>query len=496
MYRKKNRTQEVARRTFVYSIMVLSMIGMLIILMFNMLGYTFNFETKELQQTGLVHYDSYPRGAMVAIDGTELRQTQAKSTVLPGRHTFTMKLNGYKPWQKTLDIKSDTVTLLNYTRLVPTSQKETDVKKLEGVQTAQLSPSGRYMLAVGYKNQAPFMTLGDLRNTDDEKFTEHLLNTEILGGYTNGGTNHAFVVHAWDSNERYMLVRHTYLKADGAAAEQWLRLDREDASKIVDVTKVVGFDIKQAGFIGGGQELYLLQTSGEVRHVNLGNNNISSPIVSGVQTMQIYGSDRFAYIAAAPEKFTVGVWKKDWAKPFVVGEFAPKEAPVARVSRYFNKDTFVIGIGKKMLLYRGEISDDADKQKEFLNTAKTIQLAGDISDISVNISGRLVVVRSGKMAQSYDLERQVLSSQFDLGGEQKIHWVDDFILWSVGANGKLIMQEFDGMNTHEMLAVNKDLGAALSSNQRYMYGLINDASGLITLHKTNMTTGNTGWLFN
>ncbi len=496
MYRKKNRTQEVARRTFVYSLMVLSMIVLLVVLMFNMLGYTFDFEKKELQQTGLVHYDSYPRGAMVAIDGVDLRQMQTKSTVLPGKHTFTMKLNGYKPWQKTLEIKSDTVTLLNYARLVPTNQKETDVKKLEGVQVAQLAPSGRYMMAIGHNNQAPFMILGDMRNTDDEKFTDHLLNTEILGGYSNDGTNHAFVIYAWDSSERYVLVRHTYQKADGAAVEQWLRLDREDVDKTVDVTAAVGFDIKHAGFIGGGQELYLLQTSGEVRHVNLGNNTISSPIVTGVKTMQIYGSDRFAYTAETSEKVTVGVWKRDWAKPFIVGEFASGEAPIARVSQYFNKDTFVVSLGKKLLLYRGEISEKADKQKEFLDTEKTIQLAADASDISINASGRLVMVRSGAAAQSYDLERQVLSSQFDLGGEQKIHWVDDFAIWSVGANGKLIMQEFDGMNAHEMLAVNKELGAALSSNQRYMYGLVSNVSGAVMLRKTTMTTGDTGWLFN
>lgn len=496
MYRKKSRNQEVARRTFVYSLMVLSMVGLLIFLMFNMLGYTFNFETKELQQTGLVHYDSYPRGAMVTIDGIDLRQTQTKSTVLPGKHTFAMKLNGYKPWQKTLEIKSDTVTLLNYVRLVPVDQEETTVKKLEGAQMAQLAPSGRYLLAIGHKNRVPFMTLGDLRNTDDEKFTEYLLNTEILGGYTNGGTNHSFVIHAWDGGERYVLVRHNYQKADGAAAEQWLRLDREDISKVIDVTAAVGFDIKQAGFVGGGQELYLLQTNGDVRHVHLGDNKISSPIVSGVQTMQIYGSDRLAYTAATPEKVIAGVWKKDWAKPFVVGEFAPGEVPVARVSRYFNKDTFVIGLGKKISLYRGELTDDPAKQKEFLATMKSIQLSGDVSDVSINVSGRMVMVRSGAMAQSYDLERQTLSGQFNLGAEQKIRWFDDFTIWSVGANGKLIVQEFDGMNAHEMLTVNKDLGAALSSNQRYIYGLMNDVSGLITLHKTNMTTGNTGWLFN
>ena len=114
MYQKKNRTKELARRTFVYTLMTLSLIILLTFLTFRMLGYTFDPNTKELQQTGLVQYESHPGGALVYVDDMELRRTPTKSTVLPGKHTFSMKLDKYEPWQKTLNIKSDTVTILNY----------------------------------------------------------------------------------------------------------------------------------------------------------------------------------------------------------------------------------------------------------------------------------------------------------------------------------------------------------------------------------------------
>jgi hypothetical protein len=62
-------------------------------LTFRMLGYTFDPNTKELQQTGLVQYESHPGGALVYVDDMELRRTPTKSTVLPGKHTFSMKLD-------------------------------------------------------------------------------------------------------------------------------------------------------------------------------------------------------------------------------------------------------------------------------------------------------------------------------------------------------------------------------------------------------------------
>ena len=95
-----------------------------------MLGYTFDPNTKELQQTGLVQYESHPGGALVYVDDMELRRTPTKSIVLPGKHTFSMKLDKYEPWQKTLNIKSDTVTNLNYARLIPTKRETTEVKNV------------------------------------------------------------------------------------------------------------------------------------------------------------------------------------------------------------------------------------------------------------------------------------------------------------------------------------------------------------------------------
>ncbi len=54
MYQKRIALKELARRTFVYTLMTLSLIILLTFLAFRMLGYTFDPNTrKKLQQTGL-----------------------------------------------------------------------------------------------------------------------------------------------------------------------------------------------------------------------------------------------------------------------------------------------------------------------------------------------------------------------------------------------------------------------------------------------------------
>ena len=498
MYQKKNRTKELARRTFVYTLMTLSLIILLTFLTFRMLGYTFDPNTKELQQTGLVQYESHPGGALVYVDDMELRRTPTKSTVLPGKHTFSMKLDKYEPWQKTLNIKSDTVTNLNYARLIPTKRETTEVKTFDSLQSVSLSPAGNFLLGFGVKDKTPILTIGDIRDTnkDKEKFTEHALSTSVLAGYSLSSDNHTFTVSEWDRDSRYALVKHSYPAENNTTGVQWLVFDRENPEKITDVTAMTGFGIKQIGFAGtGAHTVYALQETGELRRVDLDSSTISSPILTGVESFKLYGDDRLSYLAVVDGKKVAGIWKRDWKEPFVIGTFATDSTPVIRISRYFNKDTVVLTDGKNMTIYRGDISDSKDRQKEFLKTAKIIKTDNAITNVTMDNAGRFIVAQSGAILQTYDLERKELSSAFNIGVAQEVKWLDNFYIRSVSASGKMEIREFDGTNAHTLIDVKPGLDSVLSSNQRYVYGLTTNASGKIVLSKMNMDNGSIG-LFN
>lgn len=496
MYQKRNRTKELARRTFVYALMTLSLIALLIFLTFRMLGYTFNPNTNELQQTGLVQYESHPGGASVYVDDMELRRTPTKNTVLPGKHTFAMKLDKYEPWQKTVDIKSDTVTNLNYARLIPVERETTEVKTFDTLQFVSLSPGGNFLIGFETRDKTPVVTIGDIRDTgkDREKFTEHMLSTGALAGYDLSADKHVFSVVEWDRDSRYVLVKHSYPMENDATGVQWLVFDRENPEKIIDITAMTGLSIKQIAFAGtGARAVYILQDSGELRRVDIGSSTISSPIITGVESFKLYGDDRLSYVALSDGKKIAGVWKQDWKNPFVIGSFANDVVPVIRTSRYFNKDTVVLAVGQNMTVYRGSISDSDDQQKDFLKTAKTIKTENATTNMTLDNAGRFVVAQNGSMLQSYDLERQELSKPFNIGIVQEVKWLDNFYIRSVSAAGKMEIREFDGTNAHTLLNAHKDLGTVLSYNQRYVYGLTVNAAGKIVLSKMNMDTGSTGF---
>ena len=222
MQRNMNRKKELVRRIFTYFVMTMSIVIMLIFLMFNVLGYKFNVFTQEVQHNGLVQYASYPSGAMVSIDGADLRRTQAKSVVLPGIHYFAMSLKGYETWQKKVDIKPETVTNLNYARLVPKDRKTTQVKSFDkGLQHALIYSHGNFLAMITNDSHQPTLILGDLRDTNNEKFTEHKIDINILTGYDVSAENHTFSVSEWDQGGRYFIVKHEFSDTESKRHTQW-----------------------------------------------------------------------------------------------------------------------------------------------------------------------------------------------------------------------------------------------------------------------------------
>ena len=479
MYQKKNRKKEIVRRTFVYATMVTTLVVALCVLLFMMLGYRFNPAMRTVEQAGLVQYNSFPRGAKVSIDSVDLDVTPAKNMVMPGQHQFSMKLNGYEPWQKTITIRSDTVTQLDYARLVPAERNITTVRDITGLETAKFSPSGRFMFGVGVNAEGPMMLWGDIRNADTPKFTEQLFDTTKLSGYDDAlypdrqPTIHTFSIHAWDGNGRFVLLKHHYTISGEAQQTQWIRLDREKPNELVDISAVVGFGIRDITFANtGGDMLYVLQGNGDVRRVRLGELTISRPLLTGVEEFSLYDEDTIVFIAAEAQNRTAGIWRESWEKAQVIHTLAADDQERTmhiRASRYFSKDTVVVSVDDTATIYRGTLPGSETALEAFLQTGKKVSLGRTATALSISDNGRFVMLRDAASFISYDLERLSLSAETVLRGETQLAWLDAFHVWHVDETGELLMQEFDGANPHKLLPATTGYDAVLSENGKFVY---------------------------
>ncbi|MDO4773664.1 MAG: PEGA domain-containing protein [Candidatus Saccharibacteria bacterium] len=470
MHQTPSRRKELARRTFVYALMTLTVIGLVIVLMLLMLGYRFDITKRSVHQTGLVQYDSLPRGAMVRVDGEAIRTTKTKSTVLPGERQFMMHLEGYEPWQKTLTIQPETVTYLDYARLVPTKRRVTTMTELGLVQSARFAPGGQWLVTVSGSVAAPIVSWTDVRDVKKPKYTTHPLPVAKLLGYDNPDTPHQFTIHEWDTGARFVLVKHQYQTADGPKL-QWLRLDREKPEEMIDVTTLTGLALREATFAGtSGAVLYALQDSGELREINLSQATISVPLISQVRQFSLYGDQTIAFVSQRDAVTAAGIWKKGWKQPRMVRTLAANEANLpltVRASHYFHKDTVAVAVGQTVTMYRGALGDSDEAMQLLLSKPRNFQFGRPVQALTIGDNGRFVVARDEAGMMSYDLERLSVSRQIALAPGEQMAWLDSFHLQRRATDGGLVMQEFDGANEHRLFD-NVAFETAFSSDQRFM----------------------------
>lgn len=270
---------------------------------------------------------------------------------------------------------------------------------------------------------------------------------------------------------------------------QWIRLDRDKPKEIVDISRVVGFAMRDVKFGSSGDNLYVLQENGDVRQVRLGDSTISRPLLTGVEKFSLYGTDTVAFVGVLADAKVAGIWRENWKTPQIIRTLTAEERDLPLridVSEYYNKDTVVVNVGDTATIYRGTLPGSEEALMAFLQTGRKIALGRTATDLSVSDNGRFVVLGDDAGFISYDLERMSLSAEIALRGDTQLKWLDGFHLWHVDETGNLLMQEFDGANPHKLLPATANHDVTLSSDGKFVYGLL-EKDGALQLQRLAMT---------
>jgi len=495
MSNERTRKLALVRRIFAYILMVLATFGLLLITASSMLGYRFNIETKAVEQTGLVQYNSFPRGATVLVDGVVYDTTQTKGSVLPGEHEFTMRLDGYEDWRKTLSIESGTLTWLNYSRLVPKERQVDRVYTFKQLDAVKFSPKKSFALGFVYKKQTePELVTIDIRDSKNVKAKNYQIDTTKLSGYDQPSVTHKIVIDKWNKSGRYLLAKHEYKLENGRLQREWLRFDKDDPTNFVNLSSLTGLNISTIFFAGSADELYFLQSNGDVRSLKVSSGTLSRPLLKNISSFDLFDGNKVVYVANRPHEKAIGVWKTDWQRSQDIKIFPAKmdKQLSVKISHYYHKDTVVFGVGSEITILRGDLPADKDSLTLFLKSAKTFTL-GRPADLEINNEGRFVIARDATGFVSYDIERLSISDEVKISqksGNRQLQWLDDFYLWTSDDQQNLVMQEFDGLNAHSLIRFSDSYDVALSQNGRYIYSFLRFPNGTVQLRQLNMRVEN------
>jgi len=458
------------KHIFVYALMTLAVFAIVTLITLFMLG--FRFAEGNLEQNAFLQFSSSPSGATVSVDGKVIgSKTPNKDQVAAGKHDIVMWRDGYETWNKSVDIKSGTLTWLNYTLLVPKKLTVEPVAGYDSVNGSLASPKVNGIL-IQKSSSVPTFELVDL-GSDTIKSTSLTIPANTYSEPSTVGIAHTFKVEKWDDGGRYVLVNHIF-----GEKSEWLVMDTQNVSLTKNVTRLFDLSMSNVVFSGtSGSILYALDSS-DIRKFDLSAGTISKPFVSNVSSFEINNETKvITYIGAGKSETServVGVYREGDDGPSVLRTVTSgPDVPLAiATSHYFNENYIAILDDKKIDILSGSYPSPNSDNANTMKIISSFSVTENASRLTFSPTGEYVLVQSGAYFASYDLEyRKLATSNIEGNGAvSSLKWLDDNHVWS-DRDGKLTIREFDGANMHIISSVVFGQDAILTSNGRYLYSI-------------------------
>ncbi|HJP81726.1 MAG TPA: PEGA domain-containing protein [Candidatus Saccharimonadales bacterium] len=485
MYRQPSKRKVLLQRIVVYSLMTVTVIGLVVVLVYVMLGYQFNADDGKIEQGGLVQFDSRPSGADISLDGNAFgTRTAAKTTMSSGQHYVVMTKDGYRQWQKSINVVPGSVLWLNYARLVPSELTPQPVVDFSSVTSSAVSPDSKFMAVIEDGGQGK-LKLSDL-SRDDAKTTEVTFPAGVATTPAEGKGQH-FEITSWDPDSRYVLVKHTY----NDDQFEWLVIDTQDVPRSKNLTTLLDVQASVVRFSNGDSQILYAQINGDVRKVNLRDATLSRPLITNVATFDLYSDNIVTYssnVDSATNKRSVGYYIDGADAPHVVRTIDDTTSLLQfTVGRYYSETYEAIALGDTIEVLKGDLPRDPQAKLD-LKAEATFQIPGGAQYLNDNTDGRFIVAQNGATYATYDLElnkKSITTLKGSSDVTRQLHWLDGYHVWS-DRDGQLRMYEFDGENEQDIMPVLTNQSASLSPSGKYMYGITKSDNGTYHLTRVQM----------
>lgn len=466
MHPKLLKQKNFIKLTLVYICMAVTIIFTVTLMFMFVLGYRFDKSSGHIEQYALLQFNSSPPGATVSVNGAVIgSQTPNKTSVPAGSHDITIKQARYHDWKKAVNVKSATMTWLNYAILVPSQINVEPITNYESIHASLASPT-KLSLIIHEKPEVPVFDLIDL-SADTPKSKKISIPANIYTDSANSETTHEFKLVKWDSGSRYVLVNHIY-----GDKNEWLVVDTQVPDLTKNITQLFNIAINDIYFSGtNGSDFYIL-SSNDVRKLNLSAGTISRPFVSNVSSFGLYEANVIAYTGSDKDQQVVGVYRDGDETPYVLRKIDNKDVALKiTTARYFNEDYVAIAEGKKVDVLRGKYPNKSNDTTS-LKIVDSFNSKNNIQNLGFSPAGGYILAQSGSYFVSYDLENQKMNEASLDGGDSvlKLKWLDDNYVWS-GHGGVLSIREFDGANAHKINPVLDGQDAVMTHNKRFIYSI-------------------------
>ncbi len=484
MYRAPSKRQQLIKRVFVYGVMTSTVLLLVTLLVFVMLGYRFNQTTSTIEQGGLVQFNSRPSGAKITVGSARLSaQTPSKITVNPGSYTVTMQKDGYHTWSKLSDVTAGQVLWLNYAQLVPENISTETIKTFDELDGAIVSPNSEQYALLSDANE-PVVSFLDITSDQPKLTTVPLLSA----AEADNAPAATYKLLLWSSDSNKLL-----LTTKVGNSTEWILVDRRDSTKTINISKQFSSTIIEAQFDPRSSDRLVVRTkNGELRMIDTARNTLSGVMARSVTGMSLYKSDAILVVQKISDSAQqVGYVSYGSSTVRQLQDVEGNDQVKVAGATYFGDPYIAITVGADLQVsqIRTLPSSESDTPISMTKVFNTT-LPATPKYLSIRTNGRFVLAEYLSGVATYDIELKKQSqTSFKKPVSTELRWLDKYHFYVTNGT-TLDLLEFDGGNPHAIIKTTLLFDAVSRQDGKYIYSFATTTDDSVVLQRSQMILDN------
>jgi hypothetical protein len=295
----------------------------------------------------------------------------------------------------------------------------------------------------------------------------------------------------WASDNRHVLLQHTYQKL-GQNATEYILLDREDPSQSLNLNKTLGINPAKLTLHDRHYDQYYVF---DQQAATLATASVRQPspevVLNHVLDYKTYGSDVILF--ATSESRTngkVSVKMRQGKDVYGIREMAPSATYLLDINRYDGDWYAAVGTQNenKVYVYKNPTNGN-DGNSKYLVPLRTMRVNSP-SYAAFSPNTQYLMVEGSNSFATYDfLAQRSYSYQFNGPIDSpQIHatWLDGSHLMLV-SNGKLVMFDYDGINQQTLQASMPTTLPVFNKDYKVSYSFVAQQNSATADKPTNTT---------
>lgn len=406
-------------------------------------GYHLDSKTGELVRDGLVFLSSQPGGADIYLNGERREQQTAARLVLPaGDYTVELKQEGYRSWQRDINLAGGTIERLVYPVLFPEQLQTADVQLYRSKPSlATHSPDRRWLLVLRPGSLTEF----DLFDLNGERTSATTL-TLPEGVLTASDQARKLTAAEWSSDNRRVLLKHTYGKQ-----HEFIMLDRESLASSFNVNTLFNTNPSQVALRDKRfDRLYLYDAGAKTLRTGDVRARTSAPLLSRVLAFKPHEDDQLLYVTdqlSGPSKVNVNLLSGEESHTIKRLDSAPSY--FLDLARFDGRWYIAAGSAKdnKVYVFENPLDELAARGFNPLEPVTVLNVKG-AKELSFSANARFIALQGGPRFAVYDFETKRHHSyelETPIAENQRAIWMDGHRLSAI-SDGNTIVFDFNGIN--------------------------------------------------